>query len=86
MSTGHGMPNGTLCGKAVVELMLAESSGEAVGVVAERLVESGDLPKAYIITKERMEQAERLDEVQVQEEKGAVRGRWRASGGGMRLV
>jgi len=80
------MPNGTLCGKAVVEMLLGEESGDAVGVVAERLIEREDLPKAYVITKERMERAERLDEVQVQGEKGAVRGRWRASGGGMRLV
>lgn len=77
------MPNGTLCGKAVVEMLLAEESGEDV---AEKLIQSGDLPKAYVITRERMERAERLDEVQVQDVKGGVGGRWRASAGGMRLV
>ena len=85
-SIGHGMPNGTLCGKAVVDMLLGEESGQAAEVVAESLVGSGDLPKAYVFTKERMKRAERLHEVQMQEEKGAVRGRWRASRGGMRLV
>lgn len=71
------MPNGTLCGKAVVEMLLGEESGDDV---AQALVQSGDLPKAYVITSERMERAHRLEEVQVQ---GAVKGRWR---GGIRLV
>jgi len=85
-SIGHGMPNGTLCGKAVVEMLLGEESGEAAKAVAESLVQSGDLPNAYVITKERMERAQRLDEVQVQDAKGGVGGRWRASRGGARLV
>ena len=79
LPTGHGMPNGTLCGKAVVEMLLGEESGIEANVVAERLIESGDLPRAYLITKERMERAHQLDEVKVQDEKGYLGDRWRAS-------
>lgn len=67
------MPNGTLCGKALVEMLLGEESGDDV---AQALVQTGDLPQAYVITRERMERAHRLEEVHVQ---GAARGRWRAS-------
>lgn len=55
--TGHGMPNGTLCGKAVAEMVLADSEGNDVEGVVKKMVEEGDLPAEYVIRKERMERA-----------------------------
>lgn len=68
--TGHGMPNATLCGKGVVEMVLAEeqqgtSSYEGV---CESLVASGDLPRSYLITAERVRAASELLSVAEQEE------------------
>ena len=69
---GHGMPNGTLCGKAVAEMTLAEESGVAMDEVQDKLVIDGNLPKAYIITRERIERCRDIDSVQVQDQKGYV--------------
>lgn len=82
------MPNGTLCGKAIVDMLLGEEDGVlTTESVAETMIKAGDLPKAYVITKERIEKAMELDEVKVQDEKGAEgRKRWHASRGGARLV
>ncbi len=55
--TGHGMPNGTLCGKAVVEMMLGEEEGQELDALHERMVKEGDIPANYIITKERIDRA-----------------------------
>ncbi|KAF2184092.1 FAD dependent oxidoreductase [Zopfia rhizophila CBS 207.26] len=68
--TGHGMPNGTLCGKAVVDMALGEQSGENVHVLQEKMVESGDIPRAYLITKERIAKARLFPTVTVQEQEG----------------
>lgn len=70
--TGHGMPNGTLCGKAVVEMLLAQEAGVALDDVQNRLVTDGDLPQAYIITQDRIERCKHIDSVQVQDRKGIV--------------
>ena len=68
---GHGMPNATLCGKAVVELLLAQhDQGVTITDVQNQLVANGDLPRAYLVSKERMEKCKDLDEVWVQERKG----------------
>ena len=67
--SGHGMPNATLCGKAVVEMLLADESGAPADYVVERLVRTGNLPQAYVITEERMERASQLASVQEQDEK-----------------
>ena len=40
--------------------------------VVENLVAEGDLPRAYVISRERMERCERIDSVQVQDRMGAV--------------
>lgn len=72
ISTGHGMPNATLCGKAVVEMILAQEHGVAVNEVQTKLVTDGNLPKAYLITQERIERCRDLDSVQVQDQKGIV--------------
>lgn len=68
--TGHGMPNGTLCGKAVVDMLLGESEGEELRAVHERMVQQGDIPKAYLLTKERIERARKLLTVQQQDNAG----------------
>lgn len=66
------MPNATLCGKAVVEMLLAQDGGVAVEDVQDKLVDEGNLPQAYVITKERMERCKDIDSVQVQDQKGRV--------------
>lgn len=58
--TGHGMPNATLCAKAVVEMML--SSDEYVDV-CEKLVTMRDLPASYVLTKQRLQAVEKLPTV-----------------------
>ena len=64
------MPNGTLCAKAVVEMLLGEESGAPAECVEDRLVTTGSLPQPYLITQERIERCSQLDSVKVQEEKG----------------
>lgn len=66
------MPNGTLCGKAVVEMVLGQEDGVTVDEVKDKLVVDGNLPKAYVITKERMERCQFIDSVQVQDQNGIV--------------
>nr|POF06993.1 hypothetical protein CFP56_31617 [Quercus suber] len=51
--TGHGMPNGWLCGKAVA-LMAAAEGGELDINAAQEKVK---LPKAYVITEDRVKRA-----------------------------
>ncbi|KAL8817937.1 MAG: hypothetical protein Q9191_008048 [Dirinaria sp. TL-2023a] len=67
--SGHGMPNATLCGKAVVEMLLADESGAPADYVAERLIRTGNLPQAYVITEERIDRASKLASVQEQDQK-----------------
>ena len=66
------MPNGTLCGKAIVEMVLGAESDGPYEYVTERLIDSGNLPQAYVITKERMERCKALDSVQAQDDKWKV--------------
>ena len=61
------MPNGSLCGKALVEMILGHESGAPAEYVSERLVRTGNLPQAYLITKERIDRAKLLDSVLLQE-------------------
>lgn len=71
--TGHGMPNATLCGRAVVEMLLAEEKGadtKAHEEVCERLVKDGDLPKSYLINEGRIREAVGLPSVAEQEGEG----------------
>lgn len=51
--TGHGMPNTCLAGKAAVDMMLGKAE------------EDVDLPRAYRISKERVDKASVLDEVHI---------------------
>lgn len=66
--TGHGMPNAWLCGKSVAAMVLAENVDAAV----EKCVQQG-LPRAYLMTDERMKKARELDTVEVQDEGHAFR-------------
>jgi glycine/D-amino acid oxidase-like deaminating enzyme len=68
--TGHGMPNGTLCAKAVVEMVLGDAAGEDCLVLQEKLVKEGDLPKSYLITEERIARARSWPTVAVQDKEG----------------
>jgi glycine/D-amino acid oxidase-like deaminating enzyme len=68
--TGHGMPNGTLCGKAVVDMVLGESDGKDLTTVHKEMVQRGDIPKSYILTKERIERARQMLTVQQQDAQG----------------
>jgi glycine/D-amino acid oxidase-like deaminating enzyme len=65
--TGHGMPNGTLCGKAVVDMVLGEMEGREV---VEEMVQQGAIPRSYLITSERIERARRGLTVKEQDERG----------------
>ncbi|KAH7350695.1 FAD dependent oxidoreductase-like protein [Rhexocercosporidium sp. MPI-PUGE-AT-0058] len=56
--TGHGMPNTCLSAKAAVDMMFGKG-GEDV-----------DLPKAYRLSRERVEKARMLDEVHIADAKG----------------
>lgn len=66
------MPNGTLCGKAIVEMVLHAESEAPYEYVTERLVKTGNLPQAYVITEERMERCKTLESVQAQDDKWKV--------------
>ncbi|KAF2272402.1 FAD dependent oxidoreductase [Westerdykella ornata] len=68
--TGHGMPNGMLCAKAVVEMVLGEERGEEMKGLVERMVENGELPRSYVITQERIEKARGWPTVEVQDRQG----------------
>ena len=67
------MPNASLCGKAVAEMVLGAESEAPYEYMTERLVQTGDLPQAYVITKERMKRCEALESVQAQDTRGTSR-------------
>ena len=79
--SGHGMPNGMLCGKAVVEMLLGEEGGAPADYVEDKLVRTGNLPQAYLINEERIERSKKLDSVQIQEAKG-----WKGWGAQSKVV
>ena len=62
------MPNATLCGKAVVEMLLGEDSGAPADYVEDKLVRTGNLPESYLITEERIERCRHILSVREQEE------------------
>ena len=66
------MPNATLCGKAVVEMVLGQEDSVSTETIQEELIAEGNLPRAYLITKQRIERCERIDSVQAQDLKGEV--------------
>lgn len=82
--TGHGMPNATLCAKAAVDIMLAEEKGEDVARVQKELVKAGRLPSSYLITEERLGEAQILPSVKEQDERMRMgydaNGKWTVQG------
>ena len=70
--TGHGMPNATLCARAVVEMVGEENKGKDQVALGLNLVENGKLPRGYLITKERIERANRLPDVEAQDSMGIL--------------
>ena len=67
------MPNATLCAKAVVEMVLAAKEEEgALHEVQNHLVAAGNLPRAYLISKDRLERCKGIESVEVQDRKGRV--------------
>lgn len=79
--TGHGMPNATLCAKAVVDLLLASKEGRDSNALLNSMVKDGRIPSSYLITRERLDWANGsgLPSVQMQEATdcmGFVDGRW----------
>lgn len=52
------MPNASLCAKAIVTMMLAGEDN--YDTVSEMLIQSGELPRPYLITHERLQEARRL--------------------------
>ncbi len=62
------MPNATLCGKAVAEMLLATDLDLAIlDYIQNKLVKDGDLPRAYVVSKERMEQCKGFESVREQD-------------------
>ncbi|KAF1816484.1 FAD dependent oxidoreductase, partial [Eremomyces bilateralis CBS 781.70] len=68
--TGHGMPNATLCGKAVVDMLLAKERGSFDEPFVDTMVHAGDIPRQYVISEERIERARHLPSVEVQNKEG----------------
>jgi glycine/D-amino acid oxidase-like deaminating enzyme len=66
--TGHGMPNAWLCGKSIASMVLDNNLDTAV----EKCVGEG-LPRAYLLTEERIALARELDSVEVQDGDHAFR-------------
>ena len=64
--SGHGMPNGKLCGKTAVEMLLGRETGAPQDYVEERLVTKGEIPRCYLISEERIERCRRLPTVEEQ--------------------
>lgn len=62
------MPNTTLCGKAVVDMLLGEEAGQELGALQSQMVQSGEIPSSYLLTKERIERARTFLTVQQQDE------------------
>jgi hypothetical protein len=75
--TGHGMPNATLCGRAVSLMVLAQLSATtssshaaeaALNEVTASMVAAGDLPEQYVLTPERIERTMMMPTVAMREE------------------
>ena len=69
--TGHGMPNATLCAKAVVDMMDAEERGQLLSF-QDTLVERGDLPRSYVLSQKRIDACRQLPSVKAQDESGVM--------------
>lgn len=62
--TGHGMPNTWLCGKAVATMVSKTLSGVELDSAIDAASKETGLPKSYQITKDRMEAAMLVEDVE----------------------
>merc|ERR1711881_15838 len=77
--TGHGMPNATLCAKAVVDMLLESETGGDLAALQVQMVKDGRIPQNYVLTEKRLREALGLPTVQTQEMTdcmGFVDGKW----------
>ncbi|KAF2663625.1 DAO-domain-containing protein [Microthyrium microscopicum] len=58
--TGHGMPNATLCAKAVVAMMKADLSGKEEDDFLEEMITRAEIPATYLITEDRVKAARKI--------------------------
>lgn len=83
-TTGHGMPNATLCARATVDLLLANESGKDLTLTQTQMVKEGRIPSAYLISTDRLAECDVLPSVKEQDEKismGYSRdGKWSVQG------
>jgi glycine/D-amino acid oxidase-like deaminating enzyme len=70
--TGHGMPNATLCGKALVKMIMEDEDSKSSEEVANQLVRLGELPASYVISEERMRRAMEMMDVHTQDRNGKL--------------
>ncbi|KAI9654384.1 MAG: hypothetical protein M1821_006700 [Bathelium mastoideum] len=69
--TGHGMPNGFLCGRAVADMILAADAGQSVWEAQEAATKATyGLPRSYLVTDQRIRRARKLPTVAEADEKG----------------
>lgn len=73
--TGHGMPNTWLSGKAVAEMAMGSLHGKDQIDAVESAANGVKLPRAYVLTKERMDKAMQLESVEKRDEEEFERGR-----------
>lgn len=66
------MPNGTLCGKAVVELALADEAGIPAPEAQQKVVKEVGLPKSYLITEDRFAEVRKLPTVAEADAMGVI--------------
>ena len=65
------MPNATLCAKAVIEMILGQIDGtKSLQNIQQQLIESDQLPKAYVISRERIDRCRTLESVETQVRNG----------------
>ncbi|MCJ1385593.1 hypothetical protein MMC17_008716 [Xylographa soralifera] len=61
--TGSGMPNAALSSQHAASLILATHKAQDWRAVEQEAIQSGAIPRCYVITRERMEQARKLPEI-----------------------
>ncbi|KAL9087231.1 MAG: hypothetical protein Q9165_006725 [Trypethelium subeluteriae] len=69
--TGHGMPNGFLCGRAVAEMIVAVEADQSIWEAQDAAVKGACvLPRSYLVTDQRIRRARKLPTVAKADEKG----------------
>ncbi|KAF2843223.1 FAD dependent oxidoreductase-like protein [Patellaria atrata CBS 101060] len=71
--TGHGMPNGTLCGKALANMILTWEEGLDLENTEDLHRAGGEMPRSYLVTTERLKQARNMPTVMESDRLGLFR-------------